>query len=83
MREKTRLIRRFVVSFIPESFLELAINIICYLWRARVAASAGGFTEGTRQHYLPGCEEGLLSKLPLKLAPEHQYCPRVNCWLIQ
>lgn len=47
MKEKTRLIRHFVVSFIPESFPEPAINIIFYLRRARIAASAGGFAKDT------------------------------------
>lgn len=38
-KEKTRLKRRFVLSFIPESFLETAVNNIFYPQRAPVTVS--------------------------------------------
>lgn len=66
MKQEARLIQHFVISFIPQSFPEPAINIFFCLRRVRVAASTGGFT-GDKLALLPGCEEVLLSELLLEL----------------
>lgn len=60
MKQEGRLIRHFVISFIPESSPEPAITIIFYLQRVRVAACTGGFT-GDKLALLPGCEDVLLA----------------------